>query len=549
MDGEKDGVAVSDLTPVVKDGLNFTLALPKNNTENDITYTVEAKAANDAQGKSAKITVAKTAATPPVVQDSKIMMMTDVNEKIDATSSEKTFPVIATPNTDAKNVKLHITADGKAVTLPYTVTGAKSKKTVTITFPENKKASPVVYKITFNATGSESVFQDDPVATFTQAAGEAVNASISSVTATNDQLPLAGGNTTVTIKGTDLDKADLVTKLFKVEDGKETEVKLGDYMSGSFQGRDNVQSAPFTFPKVDKDTHFVFKASVDGGNTFVEKAIHQTSEGSNRETEALEPKKVFTILDNTLVVDFHEPVQEARTNAIMKNVHILAGSDTVNIGPDDKVTFDGNTLQIKFKDPIFKDVKTYKLVVDARTFKLFNEKENREKENKAFESIIQKDGPYIEDAKFEQGYKLESTGGKVVLKLKGYNLPEDLKVKILENDKEKTPLNVTPEITGSPNERIITFTAPENTTDRVQSYSVLVSTDGVQYSSEVSNMQNRFRRMVVSVLPKDARPTRRKSTLCKFNPTAMRTTAILPTPICPRDKNPRRPWSGFTAPI
>ncbi|WP_077074835.1 S-layer homology domain-containing protein [Aedoeadaptatus urinae] len=501
---KKDGKPVSDLTPDAKDDRNFTLALPKNDTANDVTYTVEAKAANDAQWKPARITVAKKATTPPVVQDSKIMMMTDVNEKIDAASSEKTFPVIATPNTDAKNVKLHITANGKDVILPYTVTGAKSKKTVTITFPENKKASPVVYKITFNATGSESVFQDDPVATFTQAAGEAVNASISDVSATNDQLPLAGGNTTITIKGTDLDKAKLVTKLYKVEDGVEKEVKLADYMTGNFQGRDNVQSAPFTFPEVNKDTKFVFKASVDGGNTFVEKAIHQTSEGSNRETEALEPKKVFTILDNTLVVDFHEPVQEARANAIMKNVHILAGSDTVNIGPDDKVTFDGNTLQIKFKDPIFKDVKTYKLVVDARTFKLFNEKENREKENKAFESIIQKDGPYIEDAKFEQGYKLESTGGKVVLKLKGYNLPEDLKVKILENDKEKTPLNVTPEITGSPNERTITFTAPANTTDRVQSYSVLVSTDGVQYSSEVSNMQNRFRRMVVSVLPKDA---------------------------------------------
>lgn len=508
---KKDGDVAPFLKPTSTGGLNFTLALPKNDTKNDITYTVEAKAANDAQGKTARITVAKKEATPPVTSTSKIIMMTEVNKQIDAASSEETFPVIATPNTDAKNVKLHITANEKDVALPYTVTGEKSdtgeksKKTVTINFPENKTASPVVYKVTFNATGSEAVFQDKPVAIFTQDAGQVVNASISSVTATNDQLPLAGGDTTVTIKGTDLNKVDLTKKLYKVENGVEKEVTLGDYMTGNFSGRGEVQSAPFTFPKVDKDTKFVFKASVDGGNTFVEKAIYQTSEGSNRETEALEPKKVFTILDNTLVVDFHEPVQEARTKAIMNNVHILAGSDTVNIGPDDKVTFDGNTLQIKFNSPIFKDPKTYKLVVDARTFKLFNEKENREKENKAFESIIQKDGPYIEDAEFVDGYKLDSTGGKVILKLKGYNLPEDLKVKILENDKEKTPLKVTPEITGSPNERIITFTAPENTTDRAQSYSVLVSTDGVQYSSEVSNMQNRFRRMVVSVLPKDAK--------------------------------------------
>lgn len=494
---KKDGTPVSNLTPVFKDNLNFTLALPKNDTDKDVVYTVEVKAEKDAQGKTATITVAKKATAPPVVQDSKIIMMTEVNEKIDAASSEETFPVIATPNTDAANVKLHITADGKDITLPYTVTGAKSKKTVTITFPENKTASPVVYKVTFNATGSSTDFQDNPVATFTQAAGEAINAKIEDISATNDQLPLAGGDTTVTIKGTDLNKVDLVTKLFKVEDGVEKEVTLGDYMTGSFSGRGEVQSASFTFPKVDKDTHFVFKASVDG-TTFVEKAIYQTSEGSNRPTESLVPKKVFTISDHSLVVDFHEPVEEARSNAIMKNVHILAGSDTLNLSADDKVTFDGTTLRIDFKNPIFKGAKTYKLVVDARTFKL-----NNDAENKPFEQIIKKDAPYIEDATFVQGYKLESEGGKVVLKLTGYNLPDDLKVKILENNKEKTTLKVTPEIKGDANERTFTFTAPANTTDRVQSYSILVSTDGVQYSSGVSNMQNRFRRMVVSVLPKD----------------------------------------------
>lgn len=496
---KKDGLPLSDLTPIVKDGLNFTLTLPKNDTDKDVVYTVEAKAANDAQPQKATITVAKKEATPPVVQDSKIIMMTEVNEKIDAASSEETFPVIATPNTDAKNVKLHITADGKDITLPYTVTGPKSKKTVTITFPKNTKASPVVYKVTFNATGSSTDFQDDPVATFTQAAGEAINAKIEDISATNDQLPLAGGDTTVTIKGTDLNKVDLVTKLFKVEDGVEKEVKLGDYMSGSFSGRGEVQSAPFTFPAVDKDTKFVFKATVDGTN-FVEKAIYQTSEGSNRPTVSLVPKKVFTISDHSLVVDFHEPVEEARPNAIMKNVHIIAGSNTINLSEGDKVTIDGNTLHIDFKEPIFKDAKAYKLVVDARAFKL-----KSDTENKAFEQTITRDTPYIEDAKFEQGYKLESEGGKVVLKLTGYNLPDDLKVKILENNKEKTTLDVTPEITGDANEKTITFNVPENTTDRVQSYSVLVSTDGVQYSSEVSNMQNRFRRMVVSVLPKDAK--------------------------------------------
>ena len=499
---KKDGREDPLLKPTSTGDLNFTLALPENDTENDVTYTVEAKTANDAQAQKAFITVAKKATTPPATSDSKIVMMDTDKKSIPAEGGVVKITLVDFPATDKKNIRLKVTIDGQSVDVPADeIVKDGAKKIISLTFPANTKTEILNYKIVANATGNDTDFQDTPSVMITQAAGKVINASISDVSATNDQLPLAGGDTKITIKGTDLDKAKLITKLFKVENGTETEV---NYMTGSFQGRDNVQSAPFTFPKVDKDTKFVFKASVDGGNTFVEKDIYQTSEGSTRETEALEPKKVFTIHDDTLVVDFHEPVEEARANAIMKNVHILAGNDTINISESDKVSFDGNTLQIKFDKPIFKDKKAYKLVVDARTFKLFNEKENREKENKAFESIIQKDGPYIEDAKFEQGYKLESEGGEVVLKLTGYNLPDDLKVKILENNKEKTELEVPTTIAGSPNERTITFTAPANTTDRVQSYSVLVSTDGVQYSSEVSNMQNRFRRMVVSVLPKNA---------------------------------------------
>ena len=503
---KKDGDVDSLLKPISTGGLSFTLTLPKNETNKDVVYTVEAKTANDPQGKTATITVAKTATTPPATSDSEIVMMKADKKSIPAEGGVVKITLVDYPPTDKKNIRLKVTIDGQSVDVPADeIVNDGAKKIISLTFPANTKTESLNYKIVANATGSDIDFQDTPSVMITQAAGKVVNASISSISATNDQLPLAGGDTTVTIKGTDLDKATLVTKLFKVENGVEKEVKLDDYMTDKFAGEGIALSAPFTFPKVDKDTKFVFKASVDG-TTFVEKTIYQTSEGSNRETEALEPKKVFTILDNTLVVDFHEPVEEARPNAIMNNVHILAGSDTVNIGPDDKVTFDGNTLRIDFKNPIFKDKKkAYKMAVGARTFKLFNEKENREKENKAFESIIHLDGPYIEDAKFEQGYKLESEGGQVVLKLKGYNLPDNLKVKILENNKEKTDLKKIPiKIEGSPNERIITFDAPANTTDRVQSYSILVSTDGVQYSSEVSNMQNRFRRMVVSVLPKNA---------------------------------------------
>lgn len=497
---KKDGREDPLLKPTSTGDLNFTLTLPKNETNKDVTYTVEAKAEKGKQAQKATITVAKKEATPPATSDSEIVMMKADKKSIPAEGGVVKITLVDYPATDKKNIRLKVTIDGQSVDVPADeIVKDGAKKIISLRFPANTKTEILNYKIVANATGSYTDFQDTPSVMITQDAGQVVNASITGISATNDQLPLAGGDTTITIKGTDLDKAKLVTKLFKVEDGTETEVKLGDYMSGSFSGRGEVQSASFIFPKVDKDTEFVFKASVDNGNTFVEKAIHQTSEGSNRPTVSLVPKKVFTISDHSLVVDFHEPVEEARPNAIMKNVHIIAGSNTINLNEGDKVTIDGNTLHIDFKEPIFKDAKAYKLVVDARAFKL-----KSDTENKAFEQTITRDTPYIEDAEFEQGYKLESEGGKVVLKLKGYNLPEDLKVKILENNKEKTDLKVTPEITGSPNEKTITFNVPENTTDRVQSYSVLVSTDGVQYSSEVSNMQNRFRRMVVSVLPKNA---------------------------------------------
>lgn len=49
---------------------------------------------------------------------------------------------------------------------------------------------------------------------------------------------------------------------------------------------------------------------------------------------------------------------------------------------------------------------TVKITVKAKPGAASTEKENREKENKAFESIIQKDGPYIEDANLSKATSL-----------------------------------------------------------------------------------------------------------------------------------------------
>ena len=496
---KKDGQIAPDLRPRAKSDFAYSLSLPENKTDKDSVYTIEAKTLSSNAPVVTKVTVKAKSETLPTESNSKIIFMGDSDKTVDAKGGEETFNVIATPNTNASNVKLRITANGEPATIPYTVTGDGARKTVKIDFPENKTASQVVYKITFNAKGSDTEFQKDVEVTFTQAPGEVVSAKINEMSVSNDQLPLEGGDATVSLKGTDLSKAKLITKLYKIQDGTEEELPIENYLVSDFMGVDKAQSATLNFPEVKDDTEFLLKVSADGQH-FLEKTVYQTSEGSNRKTESLAPKKAFTIGDNSLIVDFNEPVEEARTNAIVKNLKILAGNDSISLKADDAISFDGTTLRIDFKEPVFMFPDTYRLSVGARTFKL-----NEDAENAAFDFAIERNAPYIESATFVEGYILDSPGGEVVLKLKGYNLPEDLKVKILENNNEKTPLQVTPDITGGADEKTVRFTAPANETDRVQSYSVLVSTDGKQYSSEISNMENRFRRMVVSVLPEDAK--------------------------------------------
>lgn len=496
---KKDGQIAPDLKPRAKSDFAYSLSLPENKTDKDMVYTIEAKTLSSNAPVVTKVTVKAKSETPPSESNSKIILMGDIDKTLEAKGGEETFSVIASPNTSASNVKLRITANGEPATVPYTVTGSGARKNVTIDFPENKTASPVVYKITFNAKGSDTEFQEDVEATYTQAPGEVVSAKITEMSVSNDQLPLEGGDATISLKGTDLNKAKLITKLYKIQDSMKEELAIENYLASDFMGVDKAQSASLNFPEVQEDTEFLLKVSADGQH-FLEKTIYQTSEGSNRKTESLAPKKAFTIGDNSLIVDFDEPVEEARSNAILKNLKVLAGNDSISLKADDAISFDGTTLRIDFKEPVFKFPDTYRLSVGARTFKL-----NENAENAAFDFAIERNAPYIESATFVEGYTLDSLGGEVVLRLKGYNLPENLKVKILRNNNEKTPLQVTPDITGSADEKTVRFTAPANETDRVQSYSVLVSTDGKQYSSEISNMENRFRRMVVSVLPENAK--------------------------------------------
>ena len=173
---------------------------------------------------------------------------------------------------------------------------------------------------------------------------------------------------------------------------------------------------------------------------------------------------------------------------------------------EDKVEVVGDKIVITLANKI--DIKTGTTIrFEERIIK-----DGESRENRAFEQYIKDAFPTVNEANIIEGEVLTKAGGNVKVKLVGENLSEAVKVKILINNKDKTSNS---EITESANvnvevvnntEQIISFTLPENKTDKAETYSVMVSLDnGKTYSSAigVNILENRAKRLVATVLPTD----------------------------------------------
>ncbi|EGV09696.1 conserved domain protein [Parvimonas sp. oral taxon 393 str. F0440] len=487
----------------------ITLNFPKNTTSKEQVYTIKFNAKGSETDFQAEPTVTiKVAPSEQNNDENAIVRVTPENQNLPTEGGKANLELITKRINDnhipADQVKVQVLLNNVPTDLGKSavVTGDKAKKTVSIDFPKNNTTSEQVYTLKFNTNGSETVFQDNPTVTVTVAPGfEENNMVINELKVKTPNMPKVGGVNTITVKGENLESDKLKLEIFKVENGVENKINM-DY---TFNGTNKVQSATLKFPEAKSNKEEVYKIRLN------DKEVTVTVGGEESgDIIDLLPSNVY--LDNSktkITVKFDERVFEVKDNETLKAGISYKKSTTDNfekLKAEDKVEVVGDKIVITLANKI--DIKIGATIRFEE--RIIKDGENRE--NRAFEQFIKDAFPTVNEANFVEGEVLTKAGGNVKVKLVGENLSEAVKVKILINNKDKTSNS---EITESANvnvevvnntEQIISFTLPENKTDKAETYSVMVSLDnGKTYSSAigVNILENRAKRLVATVLPTD----------------------------------------------
>ncbi len=487
----------------------ITLNFPKNTTSKEQVYTIKFNAKGSETDFQAEPTVTiKVAPSEQNNDENAIVRVTPENQNLPTEGGKANLELITKRINDnhipANQVKVQVLLNNVPTDLGKSavVTGDKAKKTVSIDFPKNNTTSEQVYTLKFNTNGSETVFQDNPTVTVTVAPGsEENNMVINELKVKTPNMPKVGGVNTITVKGENLESDKLKLEIFKIENGVENKINM-DY---TFNGTNKVQSATLKFPEAKSNKEEVYKIRLN------DKEVTVTVGGEESgDIIDLLPSNVY--LDNSktkITVKFDERVFEVKDNETLKAGISYKKSTTDNfekLKAEDKVEVVGDKIVITLANKI--DIKIGATIRFEE--RIIKDGENRE--NRAFEQFIKDAFPTVNEANIVEGEVLTKAGGNVKVKLVGENLSEAVKVKILINNKDKTSNS---EITESANvnvevvnntEQIISFTLPENKTDKAETYSVMVSLDnGKTYSSAigVNILENRAKRLVATVLPTD----------------------------------------------
>ena len=411
---------------------------------------------------------------------------------------------------DKNLIRMRAEVSGKEETVSdFNVSGDKAKKTVTFTIPANNSNKEKNYILRFNSTGSQEVFQHEPTVNIKVAAGNIQEpGNIESIRVSKPELSLEGGETSITVKGTNLKNGTLGIKVYKIEGNDK--IEQPDISSGcEFNGNDRVQTAYITFPPVAKATKYLIQAGFDGNMTH-EAEITVGNKISN-ETTVINPSNVYIDKSGSIItLLFDEDIFPVNGLEQLKAAVSIAvdGNDYKVLESEDKVEINKNKIIINLNK---------KIDVGSNSKIKFNEraiKDKLERDNKLFEFIINKNNPVVEKAEFIEGETLGYNGGNVKIRLSGTDLIGSgayaTKAKVIKNEKlhNKSDDIAAQVETISTMEQIISFELPQNDTARVQNYTVQVSLDGGRtYKSDLGlNIYDRTKRLVCAVLPQNADP-------------------------------------------
>lgn len=399
-----------------------------------------------------------------------------------------------------------------------TFTGAKNARIVNIHFPENTEDKDVVYEVTFMI---KYKMQNSKKLTIVQSkkSEEEKEAKIEIFTLTNENIPLSGGSVRASVFGENIDTSKLSVKVF---DG-DSDIS-GSMMMSPFVGREDVATSDITFKESTEDKTYTIKLYYAGEEKMTANLV-QNKYGSNNDSINFQANRIFKA-GNKIITEFTHDIFEAYPNALKDNTEI-AFDGTADIEKHEGKYVKAEPKFEKLKDADTVEIQGNKIIVTLseerefknapkirfgfRTFKNPEGIYNGRKDNRINSYFIQDGNGIILSADFISDKVFTSQGGDVELKIHGIELSDEetnashtrvkiIKMENLKKDSEQTEVPYTLEGNGS--EQILTFTLPENNSNRTESYTVLLSTDGRVYVSDVNATANdRANLLVLSVLP------------------------------------------------
>ena len=511
---------------------SITITLPENNTEEDITYKIYVsldEGKTYIEGKAVTVTIPKKT----VGVDTEVVGIseqdTNLTEKKLGQDGGKLSLLVSTKDKttfDKIKAKITLVTDSIDENINWEIIRKdKESKLFNLNayFPENSGKKAKEYKIVFNAKGSETEFQKEPVLKVIVAGKDEGSPesemTIKSIKASVPGLPKAGGSSNITIIGANLDLDKLKPGITKTIEGKSQNVDL----EFEKQGGDRAASFSITFPKAESDKVESYNITI--GDKSVTVTVGGRVSGILQE---ILPSRVYTNKDKTVITVYYDEeiyavaddYKELKEGITLQAYNYGQMAERKLTDKDD-VTIDVNKVIIKLSTPFEGGINS-KIVVEER---LLKDKEGFEA--RKISQIIDIAKPVVTSSMFTKGEVLTKEGGEVELKLigegfvqsvGGENKAVNTLVKVLENNKEKTELyGVTGNLVNKKNndaikvstneegtEQTIGFALPTNDTGKTKTYSVMVSLDGGRtYSSAlgVNILENRAKRLAVSVLP------------------------------------------------
>lgn len=376
----------------------------------------------------------------------KVKVLEGMKERTDI---EKTFKNIATKTTAMPSLKFTEADKGKTFKVYFNADASNN-------FEEKNSVS---FKIE-----SKNNLDPDPTVDHNVDEPTKGDMEITELKANNPSLDKNGGIAKVTAKGKNLDSKNLKAEIYKLVNGKEEKIDK----KVEFVGTDKLQSASITFEKVEKEETYIVKLN--------DKSCKITVGGKKSlDTVSVVPDVCYlNNQKNKLTVKLFAPVTLTVSEKEFKDAITI---DSKKLTDEDKVSLLGKNIIIELKNELTVKANS-KIEFKERLFK----NENNE-ENKAFYALIQNAIPYGSSLEFVEGQVLAKSGGKVKLKFTGENLKDNVKVKVLKSDKQRTKLATTEDgnvivSKKNDNEQEISFNLPENKGKISESYTILVSVDG-----------------------------------------------------------------------